>query len=426
VTVTGGSRHQATADRRGAYTITGIKAGTAEVSIRRLGYEPYAGTVTIYDGDNRLDIVLVPQPQSLDTMATREQQLWREYPALREFEENRRIGLGQFVTRADLAKLQGGFIVQAFSQMRGLVPVRLQTQASPLWLASKYMPAANNWCYELEDGGGVTTPKDAACNYCFPEVYLDKARLSGRRLVPNVGRLNPDQLQAIEVYQGPAETPAKYASFESGCGVIVFHTRAVESKPRRIASFQDQPTRSRVFATVSASAATSGAGCADCGLGSAGDAMLGYTFRDRFVVGGRYATWRGTQGGAQAITMRQAFVEWYPRPDPGRYKWFINAGGGTMSVDLNTRNDYFQYRDSYSGKGLPSVFAGTGSDIRLVRRLVVTPFISYTRTVTGKASAMHCIINAPVSGAPVEQCGSIPEQPRTFSLTQVGTRFGWR
>jgi hypothetical protein len=424
LSVTGTSRHQATTDRRGAYSVTGIKAGTITVSVRRLGYAPYEGALTVYDGENRLDAVLIAQPQSLDTMATREQQLWREYPALREFEENRKLGLGQFVTRAELAKMQGGFVSQVFNQMRGLVVVRGARTAT--WLASKYMPNVGV-CTTLEDGGEGITPPGANCNYCFPEVYLDNARISANLYAPNIARFSPDQLQAIEVYQGPAEAPAKYSSTKTGCGIVVFHSRAVEIKARRIASIYDQPTRSRVFASISASAATVGSTCNDCGIGSAVDAMAGYTFADRWVLGARFAKWNSSQGGAQTVNLRQAFLEWYPRPEPGRLKWFVNAGGGLMSVNLNTSHHGLlpSGRDSVAGSGLANVFAGTGMDVQVVRRLVMTPFVSYTRSIAGRASNLHCTMTPTATGT-TETCGLIPPHARTFSLLQAGTRVGWR
>ena len=35
----------------------------------------------------------------------------------------------------------------------------------------------------------------------------------------------PDQIQAIEFYAGPAETPSEYQTLNSDCGVLVIWTR---------------------------------------------------------------------------------------------------------------------------------------------------------------------------------------------------------
>jgi hypothetical protein len=414
---------KATTDRRGGYQLPGIKTGTIKVLVRRIGYASYDATLVLAEGDSRLDVVLVAIPRELDTLATREQQLWREYPMLREFEENRKVGLGQFVTREQLAKIQGAFLGQVFDQMRGILVVRSQTVQSHTWLANRYIP---DWgCFQLEDrlSSEVITPKGADCGKCYPDVYLNSTRIAADRVAPNISQFSPDQLQAIEVYLGAAETPARYSSAKNGCGVIVFHQRVPDLKPRVIARREDEPTRSRLFATASISAGQPGAACPDCETGSAIDGSLGYTIRDRWVISGRYLKWQA--GSAQTMTMRQALLEWYPNPDPGRFKWFVNGGAGTMSVGLLSKHG-LDYTDEYHSTSLPSVVAGTGVDIALVRRFVLTPFLSHTRTVGGHASQTHCINTVPNSGPITTSCYRVNDQPRVFNLTQLGTRIGWR
>lgn len=418
-----GTTRATTTDRAGAFQISGVTTGTWVIGVRKLGYAPTTTVMRLVDGDNQVpEVVLIASPVQLDTVATREQQLWREYPALREFEENRRVGLGQFVTRADLATHKGGFLSPVVGQMRGLVVVRSMTAASRLWLANRYVPQVGS-CTELEDrNGGRITPPKADCDYCYPDVYLDRHKLSHKGVAVNVGQFHPDMLQAIEIYLGPAETPIRYASGATSCGVIVFHSRVVEDKPRIIARAQDGPTRSRVFASVSASAGHYGGSCLNCGQAAGVDATVGYTLKDRWVIGGRFGNWTGTTNGPQSISVAQALVEWYPRPDPGRFKWFVNAGVGTMSVSLVSapRSDI---RDTYRGR-LPTIAAGTGMDVALRGRFVLSPFLAYTRTVSGEASNDRCITYAGTTTS--TDCGELPPQPRLFTLPQAGLRLGWR
>ncbi len=35
----------------------------------------------------------------------------------------------------------------------------------------------------------------------------------------------PDQIEAIEHYAGPSQTPSRYARLTSSCGVLMIHTR---------------------------------------------------------------------------------------------------------------------------------------------------------------------------------------------------------
>ena len=423
--------------QKGEFEFRGLKAGTVTVSVRRLGYAPQTMILKVVDGENTLDdIVLTAIPRELDTVMTREQELWRERPLLREMEENRKLGMGQFVTRAALASNQGGFLKQHFNQMRGLAVVtEIGTTGSKFWLANKYIPNIGG-CTELEDNSpkASLSPRGPYggppnCDYCFPTVYLDYSRLSSGRMAPNLARFNPDQLEAMEVYLGAAETPTRYASGASSCGVIVLHTRAVDSKARVIAAKQDHPTRSRVFASTSIAA---GARCFDCNRGPSGDVSLGYTVRDRWVIAGRYAAWSNEDGGAQSIRLTQALVEWYPKRDPGRFKWFVNSGLGFTFADVNTsgesgaRHADTRY-DHYVGSGLASMVVGTGMDVAVVRRFVVTPFFSYTRTLGGQLEHTPCVNELQSDGVSrVYQCFGTITEPGNYNLRQLGVRFGWR
>ena len=423
ITVQGTAR-PATTNARGAFEVRALKPGPVSVSIRRLGYAPQSMIVRIVDGENTLpDIMLTAVPRQLDTVMTREQQLWRERPLLREMEDNRKLGMGQFITRADLAKNQGGFISQHFNAKRGLLVVRDKLIAGNVWLANKYIPEASAGCYALEDMGSYgTTPPKAACDYCFPTVYLDYTRLSSGKNVPNLGAFSPDQLEGIEVYLGAAETPMRYASGFSSCGVVVLHTRAVDRYPRAVIAKQDEPTRSPVFVSASLSA---GARCLDCDRGDVADLAVGYTLRDRVVIAGRYASWSNFDGGAQRITLGQALMEWYPRRNPGRVKWLVNLGLGFTSIDINATPTP-DIRDHFRGGTLPSVVAGTGIDVALYRRVVATPFFSMTRTFTGETHHTRCINIVLSDGSKEWQCFGPIAEPGTYNLKQLGVRFGWR
>ena len=272
----------------------------------------------------------------------------------------------------------------------------------------------------------VTSPPPNR-DYCFPTVYLDYSRLTSGNRVPNLAQAQSHPLEAIEVYMGAGGWPGPSSGFSS-CGVIVLHTRHPDSKPRVIAAKQDRPTRSRLFASGSISA---GALCLQCSTGSAADIALGYTLRDRWVMAGRYAKWTNVDGGAQTITLRQALVEWYPRRDPGRIKWFVNAGLGVMSADINTAiegptRDHFDTKDNFSNSRMPSTVLGTGVDVTTVGRLAVTPFFSFTRSFFGDQRHTRCVNILLDDGKLRVAVLRSRHGAGTFSLKQLGIRVGWR
>jgi hypothetical protein len=426
ISVQGISR-TATTDRAGAFQLGDIPTGTASVTVRRVGFAPQTTIMKFANGDNDLGVVvLTATARELDTMQTRAQELYREYPLLREFDENKKIGLGQFISRQQLAMNQGGFMTPVLNQMRGIMMIRSANVASHAWVANSLVPSTT--CTALEDLSGteaVTPVRDAACNYCFPSVFLDNSLIAPRGIAANIGRFNPDQFEAIEIFLGDAETPAKYIGRGSGCGVIVLISRVV---PRRanLARHQDHPTRSRVYANAAVSLAKTGKDCPLCGSGAASDFRAGYTFSDRWVVGVRAGNWSGQSSGLQSMKLRQALLEWYPHPEPGRFKWFGNAALGSMSVDLYSAKSV-ESSDRYVGSGLPAVSLGTGVDVSVVQRFVVTPFFSYDRNVGGRVARTHCITHIPAGSTSfVTDCGTLPSNPATFTLLQLGTRVGWR
>jgi hypothetical protein len=156
----------------------------------------------------------------LDTVLTEDRMLWREAPLLREFEENRKIGLGKFYTRADLEKVRGQSMASLFDSP-GFLTVSV---GGGLYLKSTRTRTINPHCYELEDAVPPITPIGVNCG-CFPVVFLDAQKMSGPDRVPNINRYRADGLEAIEFYRGGAETPPRYAVLNSECGVVVLHTR---------------------------------------------------------------------------------------------------------------------------------------------------------------------------------------------------------
>ncbi|MDH5235778.1 MAG: hypothetical protein OEW77_12545, partial [Gemmatimonadota bacterium] len=81
-------------------------------------------------------------------------------------------------------------------------------------------------------GGSVYVPSTAekrqgvACA-CYAQVYRDGVLQNpGAPAEPfDVNRIPPEEIEAIEWYASPAETPARYAGLNSACGVYVIHSR---------------------------------------------------------------------------------------------------------------------------------------------------------------------------------------------------------
>ncbi len=179
-----------------------VATGRQLVSVRRLGYTPSDTTLVIEAGatlERRYVLSRVVTLTEVTTTASRE---WA-----RDFDEHRRIGLGQFLDRDELSKRESQRLGDLMSTMRGARMMR--SGQSSTYLASNRTRSI---------GSGV----------CYAHVWLDNNPMYlGRPGEPlyNLNELLVQQIEAIEYFPNPATTPSKYNNLNADCGVLVVHTR---------------------------------------------------------------------------------------------------------------------------------------------------------------------------------------------------------
>lgn len=240
VTVSIDARRLATqSGARGAYRLTAIPLGSHLVTARALGFEP--ATITIdfpATADRTRNFVLRLTRTTLDSV---EVKAARIDPRMQEFEEHRRLGLGHFLTSEDLRKSEG----QRLSSLLAVVPGLglVNGRANQAWILSKRrVGAVGGRCAPWDAAGGA--PPRGGSMYipsrgemsmgitcaCYAQVYLDGQLMNpGMPADPfDVNSIPTHQLEAIEFYSGPSQTPSKYSRLNSPCGVYVMHTRRPE------------------------------------------------------------------------------------------------------------------------------------------------------------------------------------------------------
>lgn len=208
-------------DARGAFRLQDIPPGDHELVVRKVGYGALVATVHLAAGAiEQRRVVLTPMTVLGDVVITG----GRRDPRLQAFDERRRLGLGHFLTRDDLKLKELVSLPAILADFPGTQVVRGRGPKG--WLgSSRGQKSLGCSSVELED----RLPSErvpGAC--CYATVYLDGARLykgGSDGQVPNLARFRPDELEAVEYYAGPAQTPAEYSDLNSGCGVLVLHTR---------------------------------------------------------------------------------------------------------------------------------------------------------------------------------------------------------
>ncbi|MGH7619384.1 MAG: carboxypeptidase regulatory-like domain-containing protein [Gemmatimonadaceae bacterium] len=219
----------AVTDSRGEYKITGISAGEHQVQVRAIGYAASDARVSFTDRDTvefRVTLQRAVALNPVNVAATR--------PLLPSFEENRKLGLGHFLTRADLAKVEGLSLEGVIEQIPSAHIVR--GSMGHAWAVSNRAGSFRPIAPDVAD-----ERQGAPAAVCWAQVYLNDVivfsgktyldRTAGRtpmaRWEPlfDLTSIAPSQIEAIEFYAGPGETPLKYQKYDPRCGVLVIWTR---------------------------------------------------------------------------------------------------------------------------------------------------------------------------------------------------------
>ncbi len=195
-----------TTDSAGRFDISGINPGIVRFFVAKEGYPRANFTVAFAAGEVmertlELDSTVVEvdrsnaTPQALPAVtveATEPIPRW-----LRDFERRRQSGRGQYVTRDEIEKRNYNRLSDAVRVMRGVT---------------------------LDCGGGGSAcviRMARAPMRCYPEYWIDG------QLNNSWGPLVPVRdIEALEVYTGPTDTPGEFAGRNSGCGTIVIWTSA--------------------------------------------------------------------------------------------------------------------------------------------------------------------------------------------------------
>ncbi|MBY0492003.1 MAG: carboxypeptidase regulatory-like domain-containing protein [Gemmatimonadaceae bacterium] len=219
-----GSDRTARTDDKGAFRIDEVTAGAHEIVVRKLGFSPLNTTLTFAANDEEERRIVLNKLTVLDSV-----EIIASKPPLRmvEFEENRKVGLGWFLDRTQLERMDGQVVRSALINARNMVfaggryPISTHVQMLVKEKDDGSCGPPNALTPRLaEKGGGMICA-------CFPVVFMDgTVRTGGVPSEPfDLNSVAVHQLEAVEWYPSPAVIPAQFQRSGSQCGVLVLHTR---------------------------------------------------------------------------------------------------------------------------------------------------------------------------------------------------------
>ena len=225
-------------DANGAFVLFGVPPGANKVTVRQIGYSSLSTTLSFESNDEqsrRLILFPLNVLDSVVVLATRADR------ALLEFEENRKIGLGHFLTRADLAKLESLSMASALAMVPSLGLARGRNNAYIMSTHYVIPLSGASECSRTEAtrGSSLYVPnmterlQGIVCG-CYAQVYIDGSLVNGGKPTEpfNVNSIPPAQIEAIEWYSGTAQTPMRYATLNSNCGVYIIHSRRPDERSK--------------------------------------------------------------------------------------------------------------------------------------------------------------------------------------------------
>jgi hypothetical protein len=204
-------------DARGAFRISGLRAGRYPVLVRMPGFLAITDTISIVDGaELTKDYRLTTSVTALDSVRVTAPGTALS-ARMRTFEQRRAEGFGRFITADQLRKNEDLTLRSVLARLPGL---RLVTYQSATFAA-------------ITRGSAVTNPlaipwdRDSP-RRCWVQVYLDAIRIYSPLVAqpaPNIDDYRVRDLEAVEFYPGSTVTPAELGGSSAPCGTLVLWTR---------------------------------------------------------------------------------------------------------------------------------------------------------------------------------------------------------
>jgi hypothetical protein len=214
-------------DAAGNFRISDVPEGVHRVVARRIGYGLFDAPVYFMAGHVVQRKIILPRVSELKAVEINAEKGVAGLPET--FADNVKLGMGHFTTREELEKMGNRRLGDIVSESPGMKTVN--GRGGQGWILSKRAPVS------LSITQGVRAPNiyypspgersRGMVAACYARVYLDDLLINpGTPAEPfDLNTLPSNSVEAIEVYAGPSQTPAKYARLDASCGVVVIHSR---------------------------------------------------------------------------------------------------------------------------------------------------------------------------------------------------------
>lgn len=206
----------------GAFALPLRGPGAFRLRVTRTGYAPgTSGVVNVALGETvEVEMRVAAQPLGLEPLTVKGRQGPRRIPALEAsgYYTRQASGLGRFLGRDVMERRRGARLAQVLDDVPG---VRL------------YRDRRGNEFVTFDaaqSNGAIRRAQAGEPNLCQPLFYLDGTMVASGTANGPVGTLindliQPEDIEAIEVYSNVSRIPPQYNGSSSACGVVLIWTR---------------------------------------------------------------------------------------------------------------------------------------------------------------------------------------------------------
>lgn len=223
-------------DWLGVARLTSSRSGVDTVEVRFPGYATLVLPTVLRDGTTiELAAVMRRDAVTLPTVTVTEKETPRE-PGL-GFNRRQRMGLGHFITRADIDRYTP---MSSADILRRVPGVRVRSNRAGDHVIT--MARSTSRCRVQYYVDNIPMPTEQLLDAAIDQRIMadmaqngdnaqTRAKASSKKLnrdLPafTIDHIPPETIEAIEVYRGVAEIPIEYRGAGSLCGVVLIWTRA--------------------------------------------------------------------------------------------------------------------------------------------------------------------------------------------------------
>jgi Carboxypeptidase regulatory-like domain/CarboxypepD_reg-like domain/TonB-dependent Receptor Plug Domain len=204
-------------DGSGGYAFANVPWGVYFLVVDHLAYAHQERAIRIMgDRAHEVNLGLVTEAIQLDPIDVKiRSRDW--FGGMRGFRARRLRGFGYFVDRQAIERRGAIRVIDILREIPGVnVEMARADSAAIGRTTTQTLFFRNCWRY-TPDGRKFATP---------PVFYLNGVKQMSINLASgDLDTVLPSEIEAIEVYRGPAEVPADFSGSDAGCGVIAIWTK---------------------------------------------------------------------------------------------------------------------------------------------------------------------------------------------------------